>query len=275
MSEQNESKNVWLSGPMIIGYVLTVVVAIFWIGFFSSISVEIGDCVSNFCIFWNLKPNEIGDTFAGLFGSLAFVWIVVTVLVQGIELREQRKEFEDMNRNMECQRFENTFFEMLTTLSRIASQLRLKVDRNIKDKPEGRVVFEMLGSEFTATYKKKTNLASPAEKRATEAYDAFWNARRTDLSHYFRYLFNFLRLISDSEVSKPYHAKILRSQISDEELKLLFYNCLSTSGKKMQKYAVEFELFDNMHPSDLVETSHAKLIDPKVFGPDKRGMLNN
>lgn len=41
-------------------------------------------------------PNEIGDTLAGVAGSLAFIWVVVAVLFQATELREQREEFERM-----------------------------------------------------------------------------------------------------------------------------------------------------------------------------------
>ncbi|WP_371225768.1 hypothetical protein [Roseovarius sp. 2305UL8-3] len=50
-------------------------------------------CETNLWIFWESDPNEIGDTLAGLFSALAFVWIIVTVFLQNHELKEQRKEF--------------------------------------------------------------------------------------------------------------------------------------------------------------------------------------
>lgn len=50
-------------------------------------------CETNFQTFWEADPNEIGDTLAGFFSALAFVWIIVTVFLQSIELREQRNEF--------------------------------------------------------------------------------------------------------------------------------------------------------------------------------------
>lgn len=37
-------------------------------------------------------PNEIGDTFAGIAGVLAFLWIIITVWLQSQELAAQRKE---------------------------------------------------------------------------------------------------------------------------------------------------------------------------------------
>ncbi|NRP14042.1 hypothetical protein XMM379_000197 [Aliiroseovarius sp. xm-m-379] len=46
---------------------------------------------------WTLiksRPNEIGDTLAGIAGALAFLWIIVTVQLQSKELRAQRQELE-------------------------------------------------------------------------------------------------------------------------------------------------------------------------------------
>ena len=41
------------------------------------------------------SSNELGDFFAGAFAPLAFLWLVVTVLLQSIELRLQRKELRE------------------------------------------------------------------------------------------------------------------------------------------------------------------------------------
>lgn len=39
-----------------------------------------------------LEPNALGDTFAGAFAPVAFVWLVAAVLLQRAELRAQRQE---------------------------------------------------------------------------------------------------------------------------------------------------------------------------------------
>lgn len=51
-------------------------------------------CKPNIQIFWESDPNEIGDTLAGLFSVLAFVWIIATVLLQSRELAAQREQLE-------------------------------------------------------------------------------------------------------------------------------------------------------------------------------------
>lgn len=48
--------------------------------------------------------NEIGDFLAGAFAPLAFLWLVVTVLVQAQELREQRKEVRLSRKEFELNR---------------------------------------------------------------------------------------------------------------------------------------------------------------------------
>lgn len=42
--------------------------------------------------FWYAPANEVGDTLAGIAGSLAFLWLIVTVTLQGKELSAQRYE---------------------------------------------------------------------------------------------------------------------------------------------------------------------------------------
>lgn len=44
--------------------------------------------------FVHLKPSEMGDALAGVFSALAFVWIIVTVMMQSKELMLQRNELK-------------------------------------------------------------------------------------------------------------------------------------------------------------------------------------
>jgi hypothetical protein len=48
--------------------------------------------ITKFDQFIELRPSEMGDTIAGLFSALAFIWIIVTVFIQSRELRETRVE---------------------------------------------------------------------------------------------------------------------------------------------------------------------------------------
>jgi RNAse (barnase) inhibitor barstar len=51
-----------------------------------------------------LKPNELGDTLAGLFAPLAFFWLVAAVYIQSLELRAQREELADTREEIKLNR---------------------------------------------------------------------------------------------------------------------------------------------------------------------------
>lgn len=50
-----------------------------------------------------LSMNEIGDSLAGFAGIIAFLWIIVTVLLQNRDLKLQYAEIKDMKRASESQ----------------------------------------------------------------------------------------------------------------------------------------------------------------------------
>lgn len=81
-----------------LGFIATIIFAAFciYLGVMDYCSIVEGDrvCISNYRKFLDSSPNEKGDTLAGLAGSLAFLWIIITVLLQGKELAAQREELE-------------------------------------------------------------------------------------------------------------------------------------------------------------------------------------
>ena len=60
-------------------------------------------CGTKFEHLFSGASNEVGDTLAGLAGSLAFLWIIITVLLQSKELREQRLELFETRREFQKQ----------------------------------------------------------------------------------------------------------------------------------------------------------------------------
>ena len=265
-SPNNKQKSVWLSKPMISGYILTLIVVGFWtIWFLQSPSCVNSPCENNWNLFWSLDPNEVGDTFAGLFGSLAFVWIVVTVFLQGNELRDQRKEFTLMNKTMESQLFEVTFFELISTHNSIVDGLDVTYTDHINWDAES-VQITKKGRDSFEYYIKMLKFYNKPEYDIDDWYGEFWVKCQNDLGHYFRFLYRSFKFISETEHAQEYHHKLFRALLSDAELVVLFYNCVSIYGEKFRKYAVEFELFDNLHPSALLEYSDWSLIDKSAFG---------
>lgn len=53
-------------------------------------------CAPRWQVFWHSPPNEIGDTLAGFAGTLAFIWLLVTVAMQAQDLRDTREDTKRM-----------------------------------------------------------------------------------------------------------------------------------------------------------------------------------
>ncbi|UWP92656.1 putative phage abortive infection protein [Aliiroseovarius crassostreae] len=230
---------------------------------------------------WELKvwtlikspPNEIGDTLAGIAGALAFLWIIVTVQLQSKELKAQRLELKlarkeyakmaeaqrDQVSTLSEQKFEATFFEMLSTQNQIVQSIDLR-DRDNRV-THGRDCFAVFYTRFARTYKRyKPNDCSEI-KKIQHAYELFWRDNQLNLSHYFRFLYNGFRIVSESPVAEEKHGRLLRALLSDQELLLIFYNCLTPNGRRFKRYAVEFQLFDNLPSELLADASHKELLD--------------
>lgn len=91
-------KPIFMDLPFLVGLFLTILVAVVFFAslLFGEVCNYLQGCVSKWTYLQTAPPNEIGDTLAGFAGTLAFVWLVVTVWLQATELREQRAEFKKM-----------------------------------------------------------------------------------------------------------------------------------------------------------------------------------
>lgn len=94
MSETPTKTPVGWNWPVVWGcFVTTVVVAVFLYAMLGlPVSSEQISASDKWTYLKSASPNEIGDTLAGFAGSLAFVWLIVTVWIQSKELRAQREE---------------------------------------------------------------------------------------------------------------------------------------------------------------------------------------
>jgi hypothetical protein len=118
-------------------------------------------------------------------------------------------------------------------------------------------------------YEATQESASISEmERIEDAYQTFWTRSNDKLSHYFRFLYRTIRFVEESNTKdKQLYASIIISQLSDQELILLYYNCLSSNGiKKFKPLAEKYALFDNLPVDILFEESHMYLYESSAWG---------
>ena len=215
------------------------------------------------------ERGTFGDMFGAvnaLFSGLAFAGLIVTLLYQKEELalqraelketreemKNQRTEFEEQNKTLKRQRFENTFFNMLSLQKDIVADLFYKVEGFTGGvQYTSRDVFRAIYTQPFGGIQSKLRDKGISELQVPSLLD-----------HYFRHLYRIYKyldttnLIDDCE--RYDYACIIRSQLADYELIMLFYNCLTINGREKFKLLVEkYAAFNNLrkdllvHPDDI------------------------
>lgn len=228
---------------------------------------------------------SFGDYFGGvsgaIFAPLGFVALLVTIYVQLAELEQTRRELATSATALSVQAFEGAFFQMLRLhheivrgVSRTASPAVIGGHTSIL---EGRIVLAekyTLGVQiayeqrcFAERRSSRTPAKEPAERElVADAVAQYFHGGPDapveggdQLSHYFAHLHEILLLISNAPPdAQQRYANILGAQLSDDELLLLFYYCVSADVEALPQATKTRELVERW--SLLTRLPHDRLI---------------
>jgi len=243
--------------------------------------IVIGVCISWFFggLFlpeWLGEANvgEFGDKFGGinaLFSGLAFAGVIIAIVLQSKELELQRKELrltrdvldeqkealEEQGLTMQRQRFENTFFQMLsfhnetvvnlkygnTTGSEVLSILKENNLKNIREYKDNSIQ----GFKFMTFFEGVENTLGALIKNIRVTI-AFIDRSNSD--------------------DKAFYFDILKAQLSNSELVLLFYYCLDEENKEYKELVEKYTLFENLQDAGVDFTDYKKEYKIKAFGKE-------
>lgn len=233
---------------------------------------------------WNVdKAGVFGDSFGvltSLFSGLAFAGIIITIFLQGEELKLQREElkktreeFQMQNVTLKKQNFENTFFQMVRLHQDIvlAMNMKFRDAQSNEQESSGRSCFLNFYESLRKEYLTNKEAHPGKEEIAyikVHSYPKFWEIHQNNLGHYFRHLYTIFKFIKNSDIeNKRLYSNIVRAQLSDHELLVLFYNCISLYGEeKFKPLAEEFSLFNNIPAGLLLFTGHESFYQEAAFG---------
>lgn len=296
---KNEAKEDRLFGL----YILLGVVFLFWIVSILVIRWEFND--------WSTR-GTFGDSFGAinsLFSGLALGGIIYTIFLQKKELAlqreelsETRNEFKVQNITLKLQRFENTFFSLLTLHHQIVDSIDVdiqsekvvkKMITSMTDPREFERVTLRGRDVFKYRYENLKKSLESKEEDFNDLYLKSYELVQTDFGHYFRNLYRIIKLVDATEFhsheelnsdpdavnyvgrlkySLPNHntryryISMIRAQLSDYELLWLFYNCLSTNGiEKFKPLIEEYCLLKNMPQDKLHDKGFAKKYSERAF----------
>lgn len=235
-----------------------VVISLWFLSYFA-ITVHIsGEDTSEL---W-AKRGQLGDMFGAvnaMFSGLAFAGIIFTIYLQRQELRAQRQElqltrneFKTQNRTLKRQRFETTFFNMLSIHFQMLEKARPSI---VPFSPDFRA---SIGSDRLKFKPEHLPL-----------YKAVYNEylRRTypELSGYLQSLLsihNVIRQQAFSANTEQHYLSIFGSYLSLDERVFLFYHATLSEfpDNAFHEMANDLDLF-TMDSERLFDPSHFWLTD--------------
>ncbi|AZB24284.1 hypothetical protein EG339_06510 [Chryseobacterium bernardetii] len=161
--------------------------------------------------------------------------------------RLQNKELKEQSGIAKAQQFDASFFSYLSVLNDYKNSL------NISHKSSN--FFGMLTEKLRDVELEGMNMSKSIEI-ICEKYLEIYNENRDKLSPYFKTLYRLMALVDSSnidEYKKNEYFKLIRSQLSDDELLILNYNYQTSLGIKARSYVIKYYIFKHLNILDKLE----------------------
>lgn len=231
------------------------------------------------------ERGQFGDMFGAvnaLFSGLAFGGIILTILLQKEELRlqrkeltlqrtemqETRKEFIEQNKNLRIQRFENTFFNMISIHHELVEALKTP-----DGKQTGRQVFmDIINVWNSNLYEDKIqDYVDDYFLRYRQSFRDYFNGGQLYFFfHYLQSLQSLYNLIKLSDLvttagEKEYYFGLLKSYISYPERRFLFYFIIlgetyDSTILTLREMENELMIIGTVSGKELLKPSHIDLL---------------
>lgn len=220
---------------------------------------------------WGQFGDYVGGTLNPVFGFLSLV-ILLYVLRQNEraldisreELKLTRKELEkssealtEQSETLKIQRFEQTFFSLLDLYKKTLSELAFK-------KYTGREAIDELHKEFPSTHLLLTSKFEKDNYKQIfdELYSKFFLMNKVYFSLYIKVVYSILRFIDCAEIhNKKQYTDLFWVQFSQSELRLIFYNGISSFGGENFYLLIKYKILE--HIDD--RAFYNKKIDLQIF----------
>lgn len=234
----------------------------------------------------DIGTAQFGDRFEAvnaLFAGLAFAGVIFAIILQWLELGLQRQELKNtrteirgQKETLQKQNFESSFFQLLGLHNDIVNSMEIQ-DRVCS----GRECFGHLLEHLQKMIYREVYLrvAQSSEddplqiERLNTQYEEFFRLHQAFLGHYFGHLYNVVKFVHEHEFfaqkglkEKKQYIKFIHTQLSNNELGLLFFHGLSDQETEPEfKNLVEkYAFFQYLSSEVLIAADYrAQLVDDR------------
>lgn len=240
------------------------------------------------------KWGQTGDFFGGIlnpiFAFFSLILIAYTLFQNKTAIEQNKDALRASNEELKLsrieysksvealkgqveqfnfQRFENTFFNMLSLQNDILNELEFKTENLSssknpnKDSTRSRYVFGSILRWIDG---------SVDESNPLDNYDEFQVNENQVVGHYFRNLYQILKFVDEatiSDVDKVKYARILRGQLSSDEIAVLFFNCLSSKvdSGQFRKYVIKYKMLEHITVNITLYSDEMAVSTHRIFVP--------
>ena len=230
----------------------------------------------------NVQANlgVIGDMFGlanAIVSGLAFTGLVITIALQRVDIGLQRKELRESHETREEQlgldKTRSSFerlFGLLSLQSEIVRLTRARESTRVErleatgDAPSGLLAFVAIRNRVVSHIRSEAHRVSSAESwtdaaraaRVGRCFAALYQVELNEiLGHYFRTTYKVFQYVDQAVVSdtdRADMAQIAAARLSDAEMVILFYYCLSELGRHdFRPLVIKYSLVEHIDPGDL------------------------
>lgn len=233
--------------------------------------------------------SNVGDFISGTIGTiLAFI----STLFLFVTFRVQQVQFDKSQSDAYRQRFEGTFFNIMSMLYQVRTEVNQQISLNSKF--DSKNLFDFYHSfvyfydhklDKEADFKKAMNILLKNNYQKTEletamydlghAYDEYVESQGCNAGFFFRYIHNLITFVIHHWGSKKQDAisylNFIQAQLTNEELALLFYDSISRNGMdKKHVYTFkenmdEYSFLENIPEFTLANRNHYKIFTHTMF----------
>ncbi len=279
MEEKNNNINIDKSLKIIVSIAILTIVIAFGMYFFN-----FHGSLSNQHEKWGTFGDFIGGTLNPILSFFALIALLKTIELQfqqlkisqdelklsRNELAKSAKALTEQSKNIQKQNFENTFFNLLSLHNNIVNNLKtsspnvistIQRRESVYDEYQGKEVFKKIINEINF------------EQDIIIQYIKIYEQYQTIIGHYFRNIYQILKLIDKSDIeNKKFYTNILRAQLSNDELLLIFLNGVTYGKEKTKPLMERYEFLEPLNvPSKYLGNFQdiASQYNKKIFGQSK------
>lgn len=213
--------------------------------------------------------GALGDFVGGFLGTIVAlytVYLLVRTLQNQIETNENvvstnksvieaNTSVIETNQKLVSQTALQIFDSRFSTLLNLYKDA-ISAYEDVSNRTNGRTVFENIVKEFKEKGLDNKTEYKRRSKCAIAEYVDLYVTNKQFFSVHFRMLYLLAKLTAEEKIHENFrvsYAKSIRGQLSENELLIIRYNCLSQYGEKMRIYVNKFNFIKHISIMSLLE----------------------